>query len=480
MKRMLSLLLTVAVAVTLLAVPAAAESAVEGSFVYYNNVTEADATYTFAFDEADFFAGTCYNHALARMSLRLAMAAFSKESVTALFDTLDFSYTDQSVSYPAPAFDYDAGTTTIGYAIGSRTCADDEGEYTLIAVAMRGHGYGDEWGSNFEMGAGSRHAGFEKSAAQVTDSVMDYMQQTVAPDARVKFWVTGFSRAAAVANVTAHNLNVAIGDGTLEATPNDVFAYTFESPRTVTTDEPEFDVDLNIFNIINPADLVTQIPPAEWGYVRYGIDCPLPDTSTDGYDEMKAREVAELTKILEAAGIGEAATVADAYSSTIDDQTNQNVQFVNDLAATFVDHQNYAENCERDMCYFIINLMNVLDNGGSILSLLANNPFPDALVVIFGYMSNFETVFNAHYPELELAWMDALTEAELSPTPPVTPTVLRGDANSDGAVNMKDVLTLRKYLADTPVKIDLVAADMNEDRAVNMKDVLALRKELAK
>ncbi len=479
MKRLFSLLLAVAVAATLFAIPASAESAIKGNFTYYNNVTEAGATYTFAFDEADFFAGTCYNHALARMSLRLAMAAFSPESVTALFDTLDFAYTDESVSYPTPAFDYDAGTTTIGYAIGARNCTDDEGDYTLIAVAVRGHGYGDEWGSNFEMGKGSRHAGFEKSAAQVTDALFDFMKNDVAPDTRVKFWLTGFSRAAAVANVAAHNLNTAIGDGTLDATPNDVFAYTFESPRTVTTDEPEYDVDLNIFNIVNPTDLVTQIPPAEWGYVRYGIDCPLPDATTDGYDEMKAREVAELINILEAAGVANASAEADSRSATIDDQTNKNIQFVSDLAATFGDHQNYAENCERDMCYFIINLMNVLDNGGSILSLLANNPFPDALVVMFGYMSNFETVLNAHYPELELAWMDALTEAELSPTPPITPTVLRGDANHDGAVNMKDVLTLRKYLADTPVEIDLVAGDMNEDGAVNMKDVLALRKKLA-
>ncbi len=477
MKRLFSILLAVAVAATLFALPAAAESALEGNFTYYNNVTEADATYTFAFNEADFFAGTCYNHALTRMSLRLAMAAFSKESVTALFDTLGFSYTDESVSYPAPAFDYDAGTTTIGYAIGARRCTDDEGDYTLIAVAMRGHGYGDEWGSNFEMGAGSRHAGFEKSAAQVTDGVFDFMKQNVAPDTRVKFWVTGFSRAAAVANVTAHNLNAAIGDGTLDATPNDVFGYTFESPRTVTTDEPEYDTDLNIFNIVNPADIVTQIPPAEWGYVRYGIDCPLPDVTDDGYAEKKAREVAEMEKILAAAGVGEAATVAATYSSTIDDQTNQNVQFVSDLAATFVDHQHYAENCERDLCNLVVS---ALGENGNLLALLLNNPFPDALEVIFGYMANFETVFNAHYPELELAWVDALTEAELSPTPPVTPTVLVGDANKDGAVNLKDVLVMRKYLSGMDVDIDLVAGDMNADSAVNMKDVLALRKELAK
>lgn len=54
-----------------------------------------------------------------------------------------------------------------------------------------------------------------------------------------------------------------------------------------------------------------------------------------------------------------------------------------------------------------------------------------------------------------------------------------GDANNDGVVNMKDVLVVRKYLADLEVEIDLVAADTNNDGEVNMKDVLNLRKLLA-
>lgn len=480
MKRCISVLVAATMIALLAVIPVAAESpAAEGNFTFFSPTAEVDTVYPFSYNEADFDAGTVYNHHLAQMSLRLAMAAakVTPENVTALYDTLGFSYTDDSIHYPAPAFDYDAGETTIGYAIGSKTAADNEGEYTLIAVAVRGHGYGDEWGSNFEMGEGSRHAGFERSAKQVTDSVFAYMDSANLSGKRVKFWITGFSRAAAVANVTAHNLNAAVYDGTLAILPDDVFAYTFESPRTVTTDEPGFDSDKNIFNVVNPADIVTQIPPAEWGYVRYGIDCPLPDVTDDGYDEMKAREIAEMEKILAAAGMSNPAAEAETRSSSIDNQTSRNIQFVSDLAATFVDHQNYADNCERDMCNLVVS---ALGEDGNLLALLLNNPFPDALEVIFGYMANFETVFNSHYPELELAWMDALTEEELSPTPSVIPTVLLGDANKDGAVNLKDVLVMRKYLSGMDVDIDLVAGDMNADSAVNMKDVLALRKELAK
>ena len=54
-----------------------------------------------------------------------------------------------------------------------------------------------------------------------------------------------------------------------------------------------------------------------------------------------------------------------------------------------------------------------------------------------------------------------------------------GDANNDGAVNMKDVLVLRKYLAGISVEYDEMNADANLDGELNMKDVLMLRKMIA-
>ncbi len=65
------------------------------------------------------------------------------------------------------------------------------------------------------------------------------------------------------------------------------------------------------------------------------------------------------------------------------------------------------------------------------------------------------------------------------PTGTGTDTVLYGDANDDGAVNMKDVLILRKQLAGLMPIINMANADCNGDGSVNMKDVLELRKFLA-
>ena len=80
--------------------------------------------------------------------------------------------------------------------------------------------------------------------------------------------------------------------------------------------------------------------------------------------------------------------------------------------------------------------------------------------------------------------VDLYTESEvIEPTATATNVepvaVLYGDANGDGVINMKDVLAVRKHIADLPVELDLAAADINRDEAVNMKDVLAVRQIVA-
>ena len=82
-----------------------------------------------------------------------------------------------------------------------------------------------------------------------------------------------------------------------------------------------------------------------------------------------------------------------------------------------------------------------------------------------------------HDEQILVAAEPTATEAE--PTATSAEPVLVGDANGDGVINLKDVLVLRKYLAEMPVEIDLVGADMTRDNTVNMKDVLALRLRIA-
>ena len=64
-------------------------------------------------------------------------------------------------------------------------------------------------------------------------------------------------------------------------------------------------------------------------------------------------------------------------------------------------------------------------------------------------------------------------------TSPTSSDYLWGDANADGAVNMKDVLAVRKAIAGLAPVLSEQNADVTSDGTVNMKDVLVLRKFLA-
>lgn len=59
-------------------------------------------------------------------------------------------------------------------------------------------------------------------------------------------------------------------------------------------------------------------------------------------------------------------------------------------------------------------------------------------------------------------------------------SVIYGDADGDGEINMLDVLLIRKFIAKQPVTPDITAADVTHDGALDMLDVLKIRKYIAK
>lgn len=73
---------------------------------------------------------------------------------------------------------------------------------------------------------------------------------------------------------------------------------------------------------------------------------------------------------------------------------------------------------------------------------------------------------------------DSNIESEDSSDVSTLPAII-GDANEDGSVDMKDILSIRKNLAGLDVHIDMDLSDVNFDGLVDMKDILQLRKFLA-
>ena len=185
--------------------------------------------------------------------------------------------------------DYSKETSiyTISTAMGARRMEHTgEEPFTLIAVCVCGGGYKNEWQSNLTAGNGDLHEGFRSASDLVIDRIAGYIA-TRGIKGRIKIWISGFSRAAAVANLTAGRLT---RTGILPK--EDVFAYTYATPAAVLN--PPETGDENIYNIICPTDTVPQVMPADWGYGRYGRDLflPVPEFSTAGEISVLSREAA--------------------------------------------------------------------------------------------------------------------------------------------------------------------------------------------
>ena len=81
-------------------------------------------------------------------------------------------------------------------------------------------------------------------------------------------------------------------------------------------------------------------------------------------------------------------------------------------------------------------------------------------------------------PTIATTQVPTTTYPTTQPTTPATTVkkVNLGDVNTDGNINGKDVLALRKYIVALDNNIDVDNADCNKDGKINGKDVLQLRK----
>ena len=293
----------------ILAVTFVLKKQIKGEFSYYSNISKVDyyssnsedykRSYTYNFTD-DWFLNDShiYNHDLARMSLRTAMAAMDygdgsvssnrkTDNIKSLMNDLGFIYSEKYIEYPQP------GTNTIGSAIGYKTINMEEKPATIILVAVRGGGYEKEWGGNFNVRNGYTlsnetivdHFGFNLAASTVLNSLDSFVKENkenLIGD--VKVWLVGYSRAAATANIAAariiernehlENINNCGID-----TSKGVFAYCFECPQNTEYFHADDKMYGCIFNIVNPLDFVPRVAmnnSSFWDYSRYGITYTFP------------------------------------------------------------------------------------------------------------------------------------------------------------------------------------------------------------
>jgi len=235
-------------------------------------------------DEYLNYDGQTYHQDLAQSSIGMALSAFRIPDVEMSHrgDNIqkymeELGFTGISLNQ----YDIEPSIQTIASAIGMKNLADESGTFTAIAVAISGGGYQDEWKSNFLIGNGVHHEGFNRAAAQVYDHLVGYMAKH-GTLGRVKVWIVGYSRAAATANRTA----AMILDNKL-VLASDLFAYTFATPNV--TRQSNASSYPSIFNIVGAFDPVPMIPFDEWGFTRFGTTyfLPTPEADSDYAEKVK-------------------------------------------------------------------------------------------------------------------------------------------------------------------------------------------------
>lgn len=240
-----------------------------------------------------------YNDSLATMSMSVAVASFNAlrddfdedmhnggyanrfRNIKMLLSDIGFADADIQVS---ESYTQKPEKDSIGSIIAAKEIILDGNSYILLPVVVRGGVYESEWVSNVTIGSSGEAEGFSNAATQVMGELSRFIEsnpsfdiESALAEGRVKFWVVGFSRGGATANLTAKRLTDIYSD-----TGNDVFAYTFEAPKggldsevlkESWTYEGKY---LNIHNIINAGDLVPYIAPEQMGFKRYGVDHYVP------------------------------------------------------------------------------------------------------------------------------------------------------------------------------------------------------------
>lgn len=232
-----------------------------------------------------------YNHDLATTAAVLAASAYTEKNVeAALRDGLGFDSYDPVEHHPSDG-GYDGNYDQVGYSIEARATSNG---VPIIAVIVRGTPGNGEWLSNLNVAdtlKGSdteTHEGFALAASKVLEAFKSYVGDNGIDLDKARVLITGHSRGASVANILGAELNDGKGDVNGALSPERIYDFTFESPTTTLSSSRKSSSYDNIFNIVNPEDVITRVPLREWGYGRYGRDLVLPSRSNTERDVYKA------------------------------------------------------------------------------------------------------------------------------------------------------------------------------------------------
>jgi len=266
-------------------------------------------TYPFYYSDGFFeVVPTVYSAHLSTSSFSLSHAAAKKpegddharcaDEITSVLGQIGF----ESI-YVTDSFTETPTADSVACVIATKQIENRRGVKRVVSITFRSGGFKAEWSSDFVLGPGGEAKGIADSADKAVEVYLyEYLFMHPAlteaiERGEVAFWVQGYSRGAAVANLTAKRLVDLYG-----AKGNDVFAYCFGGQNAgVAEAEIEGNDYSSIHNVVNPIDPIVYLAPASMGFKRYGVDHVLfkddPDAGEDA-DPASEERLALLKKQL--------------------------------------------------------------------------------------------------------------------------------------------------------------------------------------
>jgi len=383
---------------------------------------------------------TLYNHDLAKMSLALALTTYDYYELKRVLEEIEFTNIEPNNYYIRSNTDQQqTRSDNVGFAIAHKNIDD----YTVVTVVIRGFDYGAEWAGNFNLGLDHNyHEGFAEVRDIVINDLVLYLHnnQTNIKN-NIKIWLTGYSRAGAVANLIAGNLHnnpdvlksyypIPNSNNKININENisfdttDIYAYCFAPPAGVKghVNNPGMRYR-GIFNIINPNDVVTKVAPVGWGFYRYGIDIYLPSPESIKnyntlFDKMKGFYQEYRYAFPEDVYlIGDFGQWLSLYHPPIIIQEWERIPQSVYLDGLFRKVTNslttgqYNENIEQIIMTSLLLERFTRNDALNLLKVISNITLLDFIFNDIGILNsgnNLEALMSGHYPDLYLAWMYAL------------------------------------------------------------------------
>lgn len=301
-KRIISLLLAMLMVIGMAMAVNAEAADDQTEEITIQTQSKAQTASTFAWSDEWLINGNAYeyNHNLAITGGVLSSATYGNSSnsdmmIKAALIQMGCSPLDIVTKY---ALDYtneeEGGVNQAAYAIARKVVPTENGNKEILYIVVRGTASKEEWLSNINISNQSNskelyHEGFDIARQQILTQIISYATQHAMDLKNTSVYVVGHSRGGAIANLIGAQLDLVAKQGALGLSADKIFTYTYATPNTTSDETASSELYQNIYNIINPEDLITMVPFTQWGYQRYGIDKVLYSSSFISKEEYQAR-----------------------------------------------------------------------------------------------------------------------------------------------------------------------------------------------